>query len=180
MRARHRKTHWQDLGPASRCSIEGWSVLIAQGRPPIAARTKQLMSYILDDFSWADNDELARRKLLFSATVSDYDATLNCCDWRVPHHMEAYLRASKNGHRLGYYLAKHPDLYALVIAEEPICAIARLLNLDYHLEWGVVGSVPPEVLYSAEYDTIPDAEGLRIATRLQQLFWWDPQSRRAS
>jgi hypothetical protein len=126
------------------------------------------------DYRWADDQELRRRVGAFAATVPDYYPVLDSTPWKVPRHVEAYIRASMNGPRLGYYLAKHRHLYAAIIETSPTYAIARLLSLDRQLEQQSQ-SVQPEILYSVEYTLTPTAHEVQVAAQILRLFGWDHQ-----
>lgn len=126
------------------------------------------------EFAWADNQELRQRVDGFAATMPDYCTVVNGCHWSVSPHMEAYLRSSKNGPQLSYYLAKHLDLYAAVLGAQPVCSLAMLLNLDRQLQIAACAA-SPQLVYAAKYDITPTPDDMLAADRLQRLFAWDQQ-----
>ena len=123
--------------------------------------------------TWADDAELRRRVMAFAATVPDYHETLKGCCWRVPGHINAYLRTSVRAPEVGYYLAKHRQIFETIVAASPIEAVAQLLALERELdEWRwrcLIRMLTPEELYSLTLLAVPTPEESRAARRLLHL-----------
>jgi hypothetical protein len=123
------------------------------------------------EFSWADNAELSRRVDAFAERVPDYQAVLGRAAWVLPGHMEAYLRASRNGPQLGYCLAKQPHLFLAIAGAPSVQGIAMLLSIEREMRHAAAaGSL---MQHSITYTFAPTAKELQEATQLLWLFAWD-------
>ena len=125
------------------------------------------------ELAWADDAEFQRRITAFAATVPDYHETLRGCCWRVPGHVNAYLRISVRAPEVSYYLAKHPAIFGTIVVAPPIEAVAQLLALERELDewrgWYFTRMLTPEELYSLTLSAAPTPEEGRAARRLLHL-----------
>lgn len=68
--------------------------------------------------------------------IPDYDEVVSAADAQLPVHVSQFIVDSESGPKVGYHLAKHPEVLERISKLSPIKAIAELGKLEAALEAG--------------------------------------------
>lgn len=81
----------------------------------------------------AAQESLRKRIAETAKEIPDYDAVVSAADIQIPNHLAAFIQDSEIGPKIGYHLAKNPEVLDRLLQMKPIKAIAEIGKLEASL-----------------------------------------------
>lgn len=105
----------------------------------------------------ATRDALRKRIAETAKEIPDYEAVVSAADVQVPAHLAAFIQESEIGPKIGYHLAKNPEVLERLSKLSPIKAVAEIGKLEATLTTTPVVE-KPQTKIEAKPEAKPDAK----------------------
>jgi len=92
----------------------------------------------------ASREALRKRIAETAKEIPDYEAVVSAADVQVPAHLAAFIQESEIGPKIGYHLAKHPEVLERLSKLSAIKAVAEIGKLEATLTTAPVEKPQPK------------------------------------